>query len=164
MSFARQTPAHVHRQHLETLALIDRIDSALAKTKPATAAEPAWMSVQQALALHLTGETERHFALEQDHLFPVLQASGDGDIADLLTEEHEAITAVAAQILALIGADGRRALSPAEWGQFRQLALEFVERQVGHIQKEEMSLLPVLDDALDEERDAELLETCLATA
>ena len=34
--------------------------------------------------------------------------------------------------------------------------LELVERQVSHIQKETMALLPLLDDLLDEETDREL--------
>jgi hemerythrin-like domain-containing protein len=42
--------------------------------------------------------------------------------------------------------------------------LELVERQVSHIQKEEMSLLPVLEDVLEEEQDAELLNRYLAAA
>jgi hypothetical protein len=36
------------------------------------------------------------------------------------------------------------------------LGLELAERLVGHVQKEEMSLLPALEDLLDEEADAEL--------
>ena len=39
---------------------------------------------------------------------------------------------------------------------FRRGALEIVERQVAHIQKETMALLPMLDDLLDEETDREL--------
>ena len=38
----------------------------------------------------------------------------------------------------------------------RVTALELAERLVSHVQKEEMSLLPALEDLLDEATDAEL--------
>ena len=42
--------------------------------------------------------------------------------------------------------------------------LELVERQVAHIQKETMALLPLLDDLLDAETDGQLaLEYATAT-
>ena len=50
------------------------------------------------------------------------------------------------------------------WPALREMALELVERQVAHIQKEEMSLLPVLEDMLEPQRDAEMLTRYLATA
>ena len=40
-------------------------------------------------------------------------------------------------------------------------ALELAERLMSHIQKEEMSLLPALDDLLDEAADQELTEAYL---
>jgi hypothetical protein len=39
----------------------------------------------------------------------------------------------------------------------RALALELAERLVSHVQKEEMSMLPALDDLLDEDADRELV-------
>jgi len=48
------------------------------------------------------------------------------------------------------------ALPPAEAGTLKRLVLEIVERQVAHIQKETMALLPLLDDLLDDDTDREL--------
>jgi hypothetical protein len=42
-------------------------------------------------------------------------------------------------------------------------AIELVERQVSHIQKETMALLPMLDDLLDEESDRGLTFAYAAT-
>jgi hypothetical protein len=47
-------------------------------------------------------------------------------------------------------------LDDAGWRELKVGALEIVERQVSHIQKETMALLPVLEDLLDEETDREL--------
>jgi hypothetical protein len=44
----------------------------------------------------------------------------------------------------------------AGWHALRPLALEFVERQVVHIQKETMALLPLLDELLDDDTDRDL--------
>jgi hypothetical protein len=48
------------------------------------------------------------------------------------------------------------AMDAAGWDTLKQCVLELVERQVSHIQKEEMALLPMLDDLLDEETDRQL--------
>ena len=55
---------------------------------------------------------------------------------------------------------GPATLDAAQAGDFRRLALELVERQVAHIQKESMALLPMLDDLLDDETDRALSFAC----
>jgi len=47
-------------------------------------------------------------------------------------------------------------LDAAASAQIRRSALELIERQVAHIQKETMGLLPMLEDLLDEQTDREL--------
>ena len=51
-------------------------------------------------------------------------------------------------------ADGFTAES---WAEFCELALELVERQISHIQKEEMGLLPTLSGLFEDDRDGELV-------
>ena len=82
--------------------------------------------------------------------------SGEGDIAELLAEEHDAIRAVAGEILPLARAAATGTLSDADFDALRRGALEMVEREVAHIQKETMALLPLLDDLLDDDTDREL--------
>ena len=85
--------------------------------------------------------------------------AGEGDIAALLGEEHAAIREVAASLLPLVEA-GPATLDATQSSDFRRLALELVERQVAHIQKESMALLPMLDDLLDDETDRALSFAC----
>ena len=47
----------------------------------------------------------------------------------------------------------------ASWLQFRQSGVELIERMISHIQKEEMALLPMLEDIIDEDEDADLMMT-----
>jgi hemerythrin-like domain-containing protein len=77
-------------------------------------------------------------------------------MAALLVEEHEAIREVAAELLPPARAAAAGAVDDATWAALRRNALELVERQVSHIQKETMALLPLLADLLDEETDREL--------
>jgi iron-sulfur cluster repair protein YtfE (RIC family) len=142
MELNRQISRRLHEEHAATLALWSRLEASLAANK----AEPALLR-SAAAALH--DELERHFAFEEDELFPRLAAAGEADIGALLAEEHAAIREAGREFIALVKngtADAR----------LRPLGLELAERLIAHVQKEEMSLLPSLDDLLDEESDGEL--------
>ena len=89
--------------------------------------------------------------------------AGDGGMAALLTEEHEAIREVAAELLPLAAQAAAGMIDEAGWSALRRNALELVERQVSHIQKETMALLPLLDDLLEEADDRELAFAYAAT-
>jgi hemerythrin-like domain-containing protein len=104
----------------------------------------------------MTNDLARHFAFEEQELFPRMVAAGEGNLAELLAEEHDAIRAVAAELGPLIGAASDGTLDAEGCNGLRRLALEFVERLLAHADKEEMSLVPLLDDLLDEDADREL--------
>jgi hemerythrin-like domain-containing protein len=82
--------------------------------------------------------------------------AGDGGMAQLLTEEHAAIREVADELRPLADAAVAGTIDDGGWDALERLALEMVERQVSHIQKETMALLPLLDDLLDEDTDRDL--------
>jgi hypothetical protein len=63
---------------------------------------------------------------------------------------------VIGELLPLARAAAAAPLATAERPAFKRLALELIERQVVHIQKETMALLPWLDDLLDDDTDREL--------
>lgn len=142
MEFNRHISRRLHEEHAATLALWGRVEQTLA----AGSLDPALL--RQAAAM-LAEEITRHFAFEEAELFPRLGAAGEGDIAGLLAEEHAAIRAAAKRFSDLMK---ENAGDP----KLRPLALELAERLVSHVQKEEMALLPALDDLLDEETDHEL--------
>ena len=164
MDFARQVSACIHREHLETLGLLERVEAALAKAKAAPMpGDAAWARLLRELDTNLANEIGRHFGFEEEDLFPLLASGGDRDIASLLAEEHAAILALAKRMIPALRAF-LAGNATQGWPALREMALELVERQVAHIQKEEMSLLPVLEDMLEPEQDAEMLTRYLATA
>jgi iron-sulfur cluster repair protein YtfE (RIC family) len=137
----RQVSRRLHEEHQATLALWARVEATLAAGR----CEPALM---RSAAASLADEIERHFAFEENELFPRLAAAGEGDIAELLKEEHAAIRAAATRFMVL----SQEAFSK----EMQICGLELAERLVSHVQKEEMSMLPALEDLLDEAADAEL--------
>ena len=142
----RQVSRRLHEEHQATLALWARVEATLAAGRN----DPALM---RSAAASLAEEIERHFAFEENELFPRLAAAGEGDIAELLGEEHVAIREAALRFIAL----SRQAFSK----EIQACGLELAERLVSHVQKEEMSLLPALDDLIDAETDEALVAQLL---
>jgi hemerythrin-like domain-containing protein len=128
----------------------------LARVTAASAASPEMTQLAAALARLLEQDIGRHFDFEERELFPRMDDAGEGDIASLLKEEHEAIRAVALEILPLVRQAAQGGLDIDGWRRLRPAAMEMIERQVAHIQKETMALLPLLEDLLDDETDREL--------
>ena len=157
MNFSRQTSHALHADHLANLQLLGRAEQAFVRAPRAGAGGDAeLLGLLALLVRHLEHDIDRHFVFEEQELFPRLIEAGDGGIAGLLTEEHEAIRAVAAELLPLARAAPAAGLDVAGWEALKRGVLELVERLVSHIQKEEMALLPLLDDLLDDETDRQL--------
>ncbi|MBK9235188.1 MAG: hemerythrin domain-containing protein [Rhodoferax sp.] len=157
MNFNRQTSHTLHEEHRANLDLLGRAEQALTRAPRGDGPrEPELIKLVVALARSLEQDIGRHFGFEEKELFPRMAEAGDGEIAMLLTEEHEAIREVAEELLPLTRAAAAGTLDGAGWDALKRGALELVERQVAHIQKEEMALLPLLDDLLDDETDRQL--------
>ena len=161
MMHVRQTSRALHEEHRANLALLGRIEAALGRaphrptdTTSAPAAELARLI--GALQRQIEHDVERHFGFEERELFSRMADAGENDIATLLAEEHDAIRDLAAELLPLTRAFADGSLDDAGWQALARGALELVERQVSHIQKEEMALLPMLEDLLDDDTDRQL--------
>src|SRR5512134_1087164 len=96
MDFSRHISRRLHEEHEATLALWGRLEQALAMrgSRPPTEED---LRLLRDCAAQLADEVTRHFAFEEAELFPRLAAAGEGDIAELLAEEHETIRAAARQ-------------------------------------------------------------------
>ncbi|MBX3643419.1 MAG: hemerythrin domain-containing protein [Rubrivivax sp.] len=151
MSFSRQVSQALDDEHRSHLDLLGRAERAFAR-----ADDPEVPALAARLVRQLEHDIGRHFGFEEAQLFPRMADAGDGDLAALLAEEHASIRDVAAELLPLARAAAAGALPAADAATLRRLVLEIVERQVAHIQKETMALLPLLDDLLDDDTDREL--------
>jgi len=151
MSYSRQVSRTLHDEHRASIDLLARVERALARGE-----DVDWPPLAAALVRQLEHEIDRHFGFEEQQLFPRMADAGDGDLVELLAEEHESIRAVAEELLPLARAAAAGTPDAGSAATLQRLALELVERQVAHIQKETMALLPLLDDLLDDDTDREL--------
>ncbi len=161
MNLTRHTGRALHDDHRANLDLLAQVERALGPGNgPALHRAPGpgtpLARLMGALQHQVLQDVERHFVFEEGELFTRMASSGDGGIARLLTSEHDAIRDLAAELLPLAHDAAAGTLDEAGWSALAQAALELVERQVSHIQKEEMALLPLLEDLLDDDTDRQL--------
>jgi hemerythrin-like domain-containing protein len=154
---ARHTSRRLFEEHVAVIALLERFGHALARlAAPPAANDPVWSLLLPQLATALEHEITGHFELEEKQLFPRLREHGAGDLADLLLEEHGVIREVSRPLLDLIRLARAGSLDAAGWKSLRALGLELVERLSSHAQMEQSSLVPVVDEMLDESTDMEI--------
>lgn len=157
MNGQRQVSRLLDEEHRANLELLGRVEQRLARVSRGAVPDDAELTALLGrLAGHLQRDVGRHFDFEEHELFPRLADSGDGDITLLLREEHDAMRELAGELLPLANAATHGTLSADGWQALRRAALEMVERQVAHIQKEGLALLPMLDELLDDESDQQL--------
>ncbi len=115
MSFRRQVSNALDDEHRANLDLLGRVEASFARVGRSGARDPELASLAAAFARHIEHDVGRHFDFEEDELFPRLADAGEGDIAGLLAEEHEAIRAVADDVLPLARAAAAGTLDEAGW-------------------------------------------------
>ncbi|MBS1177260.1 MAG: hypothetical protein H6R06_1672 [Proteobacteria bacterium] len=143
-------------EHRAALDVLGRLEQAIARRLRAPVDDTQFAALASAFVRLLEHDTGTHFDFEERELFPRMVDAGEGDIAALLGEEHDAIREAAAELLPLARAVAAGTLADADFDAFKRGVMEIVERQVSHIQKETMALLPLLDDLLDDNTDREL--------
>lgn len=158
MNFSCRIAQLLHEDHRETIGLIEMLEDMVgrARRKTPDANDPTVRKVLEKTAGMIAHETRHHFAFEEDELFTRLEAAGDVGIGAHLREEHSAILPLGERTEALANAALADGFTDASWAEFRTLTGELTERMLAHIQKEEMALLPMLDDLLDPETDMAL--------
>lgn len=155
MQSSGQVSQALDSEHRNNLDVLGRVEQALARSAGA-AADGELARLLPAFVRLIEQDIGRHFDFEESELFPRMAQAGDGDIAELMREEHDAIREVAAEVLPLARRAAAGSLDRAGFDALRRGASELIERQVAHIQKETMALLPLLDDLLDEDLDRDL--------
>src|SRR5512147_3211346 len=98
MTFNRAVSRRLHEEHDATLALWGRVARSLAKPDPET------LALLRRAAAALDGEIGRHFRFEEEALFPRLAEAGQGDLGELLTEEHVVIRDAAERLRTALAA------------------------------------------------------------
>lgn len=158
MSFSRRTAQLLHEDHQATVAVIESLDQLIAKARKRApdVSDPAIQKTLKAAGSAIEEEVSQHFAFEENELFTRLEDMGDVGIGEHLRGEHRALLPLGKSVAELSRDALANGFTDESWTKFRNVAAELIERMLAHIQKEEMALLPALEDLLDAETDMEL--------
>ena len=158
MELQRQISRKLYEEHVAVIDLLGRFGRALGRlgAGPPAADDAAWRVLLAQVGTALEYEITRHFDLEETQLFPRLHARGEGDLAELLFEDHEVIREVTRPLLGLVARAQAGGLDAAGWRSLKTLGLELVERLSAHAEKEQGALVPLVDEMLDEAEDQEI--------
>ena len=153
----------LHRDHMATVETLEGLELLLRKNRKPPAFDPTLTAWLADLAARLRREVAEHFNFEETRLFPLFLAVGQTGIVEILSQEHETILPLAQKVAALAeAATASGQFAPADWDSFRALGGELIEREMFHIQKEEMGLLAGIAALLDPEEDRRLSEAFAA--
>jgi len=158
MSFTRRTAELLHEDHQATIIVIEALDQLIAKArrKAPDVADPQVRKTLLSASTAIEDEISNHFAFEEEELFTRLEDMGDVGIGAHLRSEHAALLPLGQEVASGAREALQSGFSDSSWPPFRNAAAELIERMFSHIQKEEMALLPALEDLLDAETDMEL--------
>ncbi len=151
----------LHDDHVRTLALLDRFEALLRRIgpdRPPSGSDAEVTALLAEMVANMAEEVDHHFAFEEGELFPRFSRVAEPGIPAMLQAEHDAMRSLERRLADLAaGADGA-GFDPAAWTEFHRLGRELVEREVFHIQKEEMGFLPAMDQILQPGEAAELAD------
>jgi hemerythrin-like domain-containing protein len=152
--------ALLHEEHMHTVEALQNLEEFLANQTARRVPDVRTAEVRGILNEVITtvaAEVDRHFGFEEKHLFPVLIAKGEAGIAAFLTEEHAVILPLAkglAEQASKVMTDG--GFTAQGWAVFHAQGVELCEREISHIQKEEMGLLAAVAMYVDADADRQL--------
>ncbi|MBZ0217995.1 MAG: hemerythrin domain-containing protein [Fimbriimonadaceae bacterium] len=149
----------LHEEHAATLAVLERFEKLLTTNNPQTPPDisnPEVAGILRDVATVIGDDVSHHFAFEETHLFPKFEEFADPAITQMLRQEHELIRPMAERLGAIIKDAKDSGFTPESWAEFHETGSEITEREIFHIQKEEMGFLPALDQMLDEDDDGPL--------
>lgn len=161
MTFAYQITQTLNAEHTSTVALMQQLEQLAGKygrDKAPDATDAAVRKLLNELVTWASTEIDRHFSFEEDRLFPLLAEGGNAEIGEHLTEEHKILRKLGTAICE----QSREAMASGfdlpRWRAFRQTAQDLCGPMSAHAQKEDMALLPLLDESIDPTMEAQLYQ------
>jgi hemerythrin-like domain-containing protein len=158
MSFKNRISQTLHEEHRATLVLVERLEALMAahRHKPPELGIAGVAPLLADLSSALETEVWRHFDFEERCLFTYLEDGGDREIGAHLTEEHAVIRPIGTELVKLAREVSAQGFDAPRWDKFRRLGRDFCERILAHVHKEEMALVPLIEDTMDAETEARL--------
>jgi len=164
--FSNRVSQLLHDEHQATTALLSRLEQFIARNRRGEALDLKDGTAAKLLAdlsASLETEVQRHFAFEEQSLFGYLAALGEEAIGAHLTDEHTLMRPLSVRVAGLAREAMAHGLDAAQWQEFCRLGSELSQRLLAHIQKEEMALLPLIEENMDAETESRLAQEFLET-
>ncbi|CAA7624035.1 conserved hypothetical protein [Candidatus Terasakiella magnetica] len=153
-----QTGSLLHQAHMTTIEALQSLEEFLGSNRKMPVIDDLVGRKMKQLSKILRSEVENHFAFEENHLFKVFIEQGETGIVTMLTHEHRSILPLALQVSDIAKAAAEGGFTEASWTEFKEAGAELIEREIFHIQKEEMGLLSAIASLVDPEADEELAD------
>lgn len=154
-----ETGALLHNDHVATIQSLQSLEGFLVRQsskRPPDTADAGVRAMLQGLIDTVSNEVGRHFGFEEQHLFPLLAERGEAGIGDFLMHEHATILPLANEVAESARQALEQGFDPTHWRRFHAIGLELAEREIFHIQKEEMGLLAAISMLVDAAADKKL--------
>lgn len=165
MEFRRRINQMLHDDHMAVIALLGRFGNFLRDQQgrgAPSADDRGAQSLLSELAAAIETEVTSHFALEEEELFPLMEQAGEGDLPAALAEEHRVILPVGLRVAELARIGCRDGFTDGVWTELCRLGQTLVSELTAHAEKEEMGLMPTLEEMLEPEADARIAEAYAA--
>ena len=159
MEYSRAISRTLHDDHMATIRILENLETVLTgigRKAPPAADAPGLARLLTDVTAIMQSEISSHFTFEEDHLFPLIEEMGETPMLAILRDEHATIRPLAVKITDAVKESREGGFNSEGWAEFYDLALELVERETFHIQKEEMGFLPLLDQIVEPDDDGAL--------
>lgn len=161
MNLNRAISRSLHEEHMATLDLLGRLERLLNEhpiTTPPDAQQADTRMLLGTLKAAIRSEVTSHFAFEEDAIFPVLAEVGADDMNGILADEHKVLLPLGMNIADIAEAAGSDGFTAESWGKFTHASNDFIDNLRSHVDKEEMGMIPALEDNLTDEEDEALIK------
>ena len=158
MNFSNRICQTLHDEHLANIALLQRVGQLLAQGRDPPNNDQPVQRLLSDLDSGMANEVKRHFDFEERELFAYLDSIGESAIGAHLTQEHAVLRPLIAQLCETAHATKEHGFNAESWNQFRRLGAELCGQLSAHIHKEEMALLPLIEENMDPETEIRLYQ------
>jgi len=149
----------LHGDHMATVRMLEDLEGGLSKIGRNNAPRelsPELTELLSGLVSIMQTEISSHFSFEEENLFPRIEQIGDMPMLSILRGEHDTIRPLAEKLTAAVETVLAQGVTPETWVPVYDMGMELAEREVFHIQKEEMGFLPLLEQILTPQDDQTL--------
>lgn len=149
------------QEHEALMTVMERLIGIVRNTRQSGYSAVVGDDIKAVLSLlphFVRSEIGPHFAFEEDHLFPLIDARSGSEHVRVLLDDHRQVRPLGFRLLMLVELIENEGFNEKSWEEFHNVAIDFATRICNHARFENAVTIPLVNDALDEETDRKLVE------